>query len=108
MRLRRLVLLIKDKLWVRLEISASFLLMAEPGKDFYSNHWLTTVLIDSNEFSISEIQNALLDDEIDCRPLWKPMHLQPVFNNTRYYGNGISERLFEMGLCLPSGSNLTD
>jgi dTDP-4-amino-4,6-dideoxygalactose transaminase len=82
--------------------------IADPGKDFYSNHWLTTILIDSNEFTIDDIQNALHEDNIDCRPLWKPMHLQPVFKNTLYYGNGVSERLFEKGLCLPSGSNLTD
>jgi dTDP-4-amino-4,6-dideoxygalactose transaminase len=82
--------------------------LADPGKDFYSNHWLTTILIDSNEFSIDDIQNALHDDNIDCRPLWKPMHLQPVFKNTLCYGDGVSERLFNRGLCLPSGSNLTD
>lgn len=82
--------------------------ITDPGKDYYSNHWLTTILIDSNEFSITDIQNALHEDNIDCRPLWKPMHLQPVFKNCRFYGNGISERLFDKGLCLPSGSNLTD
>jgi dTDP-4-amino-4,6-dideoxygalactose transaminase len=82
--------------------------IADPGNDFYSNHWLTTILVDSNEFSIIDIQNALNDDNIDCRPLWKPMHLQPVFKNALYYGNGVSERLFNKGLCLPSGSNLTD
>jgi dTDP-4-amino-4,6-dideoxygalactose transaminase len=82
--------------------------IADPGNDYYSNHWLTTILIDSNEFSIIDIQDALLEDNIDCRPLWKPMHLQPVFKTARYYGDGVSERLFEKGLCLPSGSNLTD
>jgi dTDP-4-amino-4,6-dideoxygalactose transaminase len=82
--------------------------IADPGKDFYSNHWLTTILVDSNEYSIDDIQNALLNDNIDCRPLWKPMHMQPVFKNSYYYGNGVCERLFKSGLCLPSGSNLTD
>jgi len=82
--------------------------IADPGKDFYSNHWLTTILVDSNEFTIDDIQSALLNDNIDCRPLWKPMHMQPVFKNAYYYGNGVSEKLFEKGLCLPSGSNLTD
>jgi len=82
--------------------------IADPGKDFYSNHWLTTILVDSNDFSIIDIQQALNDDNIDCRPLWKPMHMQPVFKNALYYGNGVSERLFDKGLCLPSGSNLTD
>ncbi|MBO9198820.1 MULTISPECIES: DegT/DnrJ/EryC1/StrS family aminotransferase [Niastella] len=82
--------------------------IADPGKDFYSNHWLTTVLIDSDEYSIIDIQDALTEDNIDCRPLWKPMHMQPVFKHCLYYGNGISERLFDKGLCLPSGSNLTE
>ena len=79
-----------------------------PGKDFYSNHWLTTILVDSDDYSVIDIQNALTEDNIDCRPLWKPMHLQPVFKKCLYYGNGVSERLFDKGLCLPSGSNLTD
>jgi dTDP-4-amino-4,6-dideoxygalactose transaminase len=82
--------------------------IADPGKDFYSNHWLTTILVDSDDFSIIDVQNALNDDNIDCRPLWKPMHMQPVFKNALYFGNGVSERLFDKGLCLPSGSNLTD
>jgi dTDP-4-amino-4,6-dideoxygalactose transaminase len=82
--------------------------IADPGKDFYSNHWLTTILVESNDCSIIDIQNALHDDNIDCRPLWKPMHMQPVFKSALYYGNGVSERLFDKGLCLPSGSNLTD
>jgi dTDP-4-amino-4,6-dideoxygalactose transaminase len=81
---------------------------ADPGKEFYSNHWLSTVLVDSDEFSMIDIQEALHADNIDCRPLWKPMHLQPVFKNALYYGSGVSERLFNSGLCLPSGSNLTE
>jgi len=82
--------------------------ITDPGSDFYSNHWLTTVLVDSDDYSVIDIQDALNEDNIDCRPLWKPMHLQPVFKNYPYYGNGVSERLFDKGLCLPSGSNLTD
>jgi dTDP-4-amino-4,6-dideoxygalactose transaminase len=81
--------------------------ITDPGTDFYSNHWLTTILVDSDEYSVIDIQDALHEDNIDCRPLWKPMHLQPVFKNCLYYGNGVSERLFDKGLCLPSGSNLT-
>jgi dTDP-4-amino-4,6-dideoxygalactose transaminase len=46
-------------------------------------------------------------ENIECRPLWKPMHLQPVFNDCPFYGDGTAEALFENGLCLPSGSNLT-
>ncbi len=81
---------------------------ADPGKEFYSNHWLSTILVDCDEYSMIDIQEALHADNIDCRPLWKPMHLQPIFKNALYYGNGVSERLFEKGLCLPSGSNLTE
>jgi len=45
---------------------------------------------------------------IEARPLWKPMHLQPIFNECKYFGGSVSEDIFEKGLCLPSGSNLTD
>jgi dTDP-4-amino-4,6-dideoxygalactose transaminase len=51
---------------------------------------------------------ALESDNIESRPLWKPMHLQPVFSEYPYYGNKVAEKLFENGLCLPSGSNLTN
>ena len=51
---------------------------------------------------------ALEKENIESRPLWKPMHMQPVFKGVPYYGNGVSESLFERGLCLPSGSNLTE
>lgn len=81
--------------------------MTDPGPAYFSNHWLSTILIESTDFTIEDIQNALLEDNIDCRPLWKPMHMQPVFANAHYYGNGTSDGLFERGLCLPSGSNLT-
>ena len=50
----------------------------------------------------------LEQENIESRPLWKPMHLQPVFKNTPYFGHKIAETLFEIGLCMPSGSNLTD
>lgn len=77
----------------------------EPGT-MYSNRWLSCILTSS--FSIREkLRNALESENIESRPLWKPMHLQPVFNTQRSYINGTSELLFEKGLCLPSGSNLT-
>jgi dTDP-4-amino-4,6-dideoxygalactose transaminase len=79
-----------------------------PARGFYSNHWLSAILIDSHQFTREDIRLLLIEDNIDCRPLWKPMHLQPVFSGAPYYGNGVSERLFEQGLCLPSGSNLTE
>jgi dTDP-4-amino-4,6-dideoxygalactose transaminase len=75
-----------------------------------SNYWLTTVLIDpelTNGITREDIRLGLQKDNIECRPLWKPMHLQPVFSRYPAYTNGISENLFERGLCLPSGSNLT-
>ena len=81
---------------------------AEPDEKYYSNFWLTTVLIDHEDFTREDIRLALMADNIDCRPLWKPMHLQPVFAGAPYYGSNVSEKLFEKGLCLPSGSNLTN
>jgi len=84
---------------------------SEPSKDFYSNHWLSAILVDSNKTAgktREHLRLALEKENIESRPLWKPMHLQPVFASYPYYGNGISEALFENGLCLPSGSNLTE
>ena len=72
----------------------------------YSNRWLTTILIDSKDFSSEGIRLTLAEDNIESRPLWKPMHLQPVFKDAPYYGDNTSNYLFEKGLCLPSGSNL--
>lgn len=80
----------------------------EPSSSYFSNHWLTTVLVESNQFTREDVRLALVADNIDCRPLWKPMHMQPVFEGMPYYGSGISEILFEKGLCLPSGTNLTE
>jgi dTDP-4-amino-4,6-dideoxygalactose transaminase len=75
-----------------------------------SNRWLTTVHIESKNNSVSaeRIREALEKENIETRPLWKPMHLQPVFKGAPSYLNGISESLFENGLCLPSGSGLTE
>jgi dTDP-4-amino-4,6-dideoxygalactose transaminase len=58
--------------------------------------------------SAETLRLALEAENIESRPLWKPMHLQPIFEKYPYYGNNVSEELFENGLCLPSGSNLTD
>ncbi|WP_299988000.1 aminotransferase class I/II-fold pyridoxal phosphate-dependent enzyme [uncultured Pontibacter sp.] len=81
----------------------------EPNGDFYSNRWLSTVLVDDAQgVSREDIRLALERENIETRPLWKPMHLQPVFADSPYYGDGTSERLFEKGLCLPSGSNMSD
>ena len=85
--------------------------MCQPeGGDFNSNYWLTCITVDPEEagFTREDVRLALDGDNIESRPLWKPMHLQPVFKEAPFYGNGTSERLFEIGLCLPSGSMLTD
>jgi dTDP-4-amino-4,6-dideoxygalactose transaminase len=74
---------------------------------FYSNRWLTCILLPSFEMR-EELRLALAKDSIESRPLWKPMHAQPIFKDAPNYKNGISDNLFERGLCLPSGSNLTD
>lgn len=82
----------------------------EPNADFYSNHWLSAITIDEKEagFNREGLRLKFLEDNIESRPLWKPMHLQPVFATAPYYGEKVGETLFEKGLCLPSGSNLTD
>ncbi len=77
----------------------------EEPKGFYANRWLTTILTDSFK-TREKIRLALEKENIESRPLWKPMHLQPVFKEFPAYVDGTSEELFEKGLCLPSGSNL--
>jgi dTDP-4-amino-4,6-dideoxygalactose transaminase len=78
---------------------------------FLSNRWLSCILVDplltKNKIGREDIRLALEKENIESRPLWKPMHMQPVFAGTPFYGNGTAERLFEQGLCLPSGSNLS-
>jgi dTDP-4-amino-4,6-dideoxygalactose transaminase len=76
----------------------------------FSNRWLTTIIVNKKfkgSLSNSEISNELAKHNIESRPLWKPMHLQPIFDHYPSYTNGVSEKLFSFGLCLPSGSNLT-
>jgi dTDP-4-amino-4,6-dideoxygalactose transaminase len=82
---------------------------SEPSEEFMSNHWLSCIVVDPEKSGTTseEIRLALEKDNIESRPLWKPMHLQPVFKNAPYYGKTVSETLFSKGLCLPSGSNLT-
>lgn len=85
-----------------------FQFVSEP-EGFFSNRWLSTVLIDEQKAGINttQLREALEKENIETRPLWKPMHLQPIFENTPYYGGTVAEELFNTGLCLPSGSNLT-
>ena len=83
----------------------------EPNTNFYSNYWLTAILIDpalTGGISREYVRLALDAENIESRPLWKPMHLQPVYQGAKFYGTGVCEHLFERGLCLPSGSNLTE
>jgi len=76
---------------------------------FYSNRWLTTIVVEENsEINSEKIRLELQKNNIESRPLWKPMHLQPIFNTYQALTNGVSEDLFNRGLCLPSGSNMSD
>jgi dTDP-4-amino-4,6-dideoxygalactose transaminase len=85
-------------------------LLENPSPDYNSNHWLTCILVDPAlaGFSREDLRLKMEAENIETRPLWKPMHLQPVFAHAPFYGNGTSEKLFEQGLCLPSGSILSD
>jgi dTDP-4-amino-4,6-dideoxygalactose transaminase len=77
---------------------------------YFSNRWLSTILVDPDKSGLTRetLRLAFETDNIESRPLWKPMHMQPVFADCPYYGDGTAEKLFANGLCLPSGSNLTD
>lgn len=85
--------------------------LTEPNSNYFSNHWLSVITLEPEQIggkSREDLRLAFEAENIESRPLWKPMHLQPIFSNYPYYGENISETLFENGLCLPSGSNLTD
>jgi len=80
------------------------------NKDCFSNYWLSTILVQQNtkeNINRETLRLAFENANIECRPLWKPMHLQPIFSDYPYYGNNVAENLFERGLCLPSSSNIT-
>ncbi|MDP3679613.1 MAG: DegT/DnrJ/EryC1/StrS family aminotransferase [Flavobacterium sp.] len=82
-----------------------------PNANYEANYWLSTILIDpmeTNGITREDLRLALGKENIESRPLWKPMHLQPIFCNYPYYGSSIASTLFENGLCLPSGCNLTE
>ena len=84
--------------------------LQNPDGRFDSNFWLTCILVDPSVAGKTreDIRLKLDAENIETRPLWKPMHLQPVFVDAPFYGNGTSEHLFDIGLCLPSGPTLTD
>ena len=78
---------------------------------YFSNRWLTTMLVlpqETGGITREQIYSALQEENIESRPLWKPMHLQPLYKDYPYYGKGLSDLLFKYGLCLPSGSNLSE
>lgn len=87
--------------------SNEVLVFKEPTSDYFSNHWLSAIVLDSYE-KREALRLALEKENIESRPLWKPMHLQPIFEKYPYYGNSVSEDLFNRGLCMPSGSNLIE
>lgn len=82
----------------------------EPNSDYFSNHWLSAIVIDEEKagFNREQLRLALDQENIESRPLWKPMHLQPIFESAPYFGGNVAEELFKKGLCLPSGSNLKE
>jgi pyridoxal phosphate-dependent aminotransferase EpsN len=83
--------------------------MPEP-EGYHSTKWLTAITLDPSVLGVSreDLRKKLLEYQIESRPLWKPMHLQPLFSGTRYHGSGVDESLFDQGLCLPSGSDMSD
>jgi len=84
--------------------------LQEPSKDYFSNHWLSVILFKKiDKVCNNENLRIFLENfNIESRPLWKPMHMQPIYINEKYYGDSNASSLFESGLCLPSGSNLTE
>ncbi|MGB0789371.1 MAG: DegT/DnrJ/EryC1/StrS family aminotransferase, partial [Marinirhabdus sp.] len=84
--------------------------LKEPSTEYTSNHWLSSITINPiiAGFTAKSVRLSLEKENIETRPLWKPMHLQPIFKNAPYYGKNIAEQLFKNGLCLPSSSSLTD
>ncbi len=95
--------------WRLLATTPGITFVEEPP-GYFSNRWLTTILVDPTQtegVTREHIRLALEEHNIEARPLWKPMHLQPVFDGCPYYGGTVAEELFDKGLCLPSGSSLT-
>jgi dTDP-4-amino-4,6-dideoxygalactose transaminase len=81
-------------------------LFSEFNENYFSNFWLSTIIFNDTKKNPEELRLLFEKENIETRPLWKPMHLQPIFKDAPYYGGNISETLFKNGLCLPSGSNL--
>jgi len=103
----------KNNQYYRKHLSAieGLTFQTEPSNDFFSNYWLTSIIIDPEKtggVKREDVHLAMEEANIESRPLWKPMHLQPVFSSCPYYGEKVSESLFDNGLCLPSGSVLME
>ena len=84
---------------------------SSPNADYSANYWLSAILISpdaTHGITMEELRSAFEKENIESRPLWKPMHMQPIFADYPYYGRKVAQTLFENGLCLPSGSNLTN
>jgi dTDP-4-amino-4,6-dideoxygalactose transaminase len=82
-----------------------------PNSDYFANYWLSSIVVnpkETNGKTREDLRLFLETKNIESRPLWKPMHLQPIFASYPYYGSKVAEELFENGLCLPSGSNLSE
>ncbi len=93
----------------RLSNLAGVTVQCNPTEEFDSNFWLSTILIDpATGFTPEDVRVAMLNAKIETRLLWRPMQMQPIFRDAPYYGGNVSQHLFETGLCLPSGSVLTD
>ena len=89
--------------------NADVTVFSEPNELYKSNHWLSALTLNAGSKRTSEdLRLALEKQNIESRPLWKPMHLQPIFNGYNYFGGNVAENLFTIGLCLPSGSNLSN
>ena len=82
---------------------------SEPSSEYYSNYWLTCLLVEP-ELTVTNregLRLALESENIEARSLWKPLHLQPVFTDAPRYLRGVSEKMFNKGLCIPSGTNMS-
>lgn len=82
-------------------------LFSAPNSDFFSNYWLNTIIL-KNNFSKEKLKDKFSQNNIETKYLWKPMHLQPLYEEYKFFGNNLCGMLFDTGLCLPSGTNLTD
>ena len=89
--------------------NANVTVHCNPSSDFDSNYWLSTILLkDSSPVTADRLRELLAEHRIETRLLWRPMHMQPIYADAPAYLNGVSERLFDHGLCLPSSTTHSD